>query len=55
MSKLAEILLAAMGWSHSHLHAFTIGDQRYGMKYDDFPEGEIDEKSVTVLGWSRAV
>ena len=55
MSKLAEILLAAMGWSNSHLHAFTIGDQRYGMNYDDFPEGEIDEKSVTVLQALRDV
>ena len=55
MSKLAEILLSAMGWSNSHLHAFTIGDQRYGMNYDDFPEGEIDEKSVTVLQALRDV
>ena len=55
ISKLAEILLAAMGWSNSHLHAFTIGDQRYGMNYDDFPEGEIDEKSVTVLQALRDV
>jgi hypothetical protein len=49
MAKLANILLAAMGWSNSHLHAFTVGDRRYGMNYDDYPEGEIDEKSVTVL------
>ena len=53
--QLAEILLSAMGWSNSHLHAFTIGDQRYGMNYDDFPEGEIDEKSVTVLQALRDV
>jgi hypothetical protein len=49
MAKLAEILLAAMGWSNSHLHAFTVGGARYGMNYDEYPEGEIDEKSVTVL------
>ena len=49
MAKLANILLAAMGWSNSHLHAFTVGEKRYGMNYDDYPEGEIDEKSVTVL------
>ena len=55
MSKLAEILLSAMGWSNSHLHAFTIGDQRYGMNYDDFPDGEIDEKTVTVLQALRSV
>jgi hypothetical protein len=55
MSKLAEILLAAMGWSNSHLHAFTVDNQRYGMNYDDFPEGELDEKSVTVLHALRDV
>jgi hypothetical protein len=49
MTKLADILLAAMGWSNSHLHAFTVGDARYGMNYDEYPDGEIDEKSVTVL------
>lgn len=49
MDKFARILLAAMGWSNTHLHAFAVGNERYGMNYDDFPEGEIDEKSVTVL------
>jgi len=49
MSKFADVLLAAMGWSNSHLHAFTVGNQRYGMNYDEFPEGEVDEKTVTVL------
>ena len=49
MGKLANILLAAMGWSNSHLHAFTVGDARYGMNYDDFPKGEIDEKRVKVF------
>jgi len=49
MAKLADILLAAMGWSNSHLHAFMVGEKRYGMNFDEFPEGEIDEKTVTVL------
>jgi hypothetical protein len=49
MGKLSDILLAAMGWSNSHLHAFTVGDIRYGMNADEFPEGEIDEKTVTVF------
>ena len=31
------------------LHSFTIGDDRYGMQFDEYPEGEIDEKQVTVL------
>ncbi len=38
-----------MGWTNSHLHAFRLGDARYGMHLDKFPEGEIDEKTVTVL------
>lgn len=49
MAKLANILLAAMGWSNSHLHAFSVGEKRYGMNYDDYPDDEIDEESVTVL------
>ena len=34
MAKLADMLIAGMG---------------YGMNFDEYPEGEIDEKSVTVL------
>ena len=49
MAKLADMLLTAMGWSNSHLHAFRVGEKRYGMNYDEYPDGEIDEKSVTVL------
>ena len=49
LSMLADVLIAAMGWSNSHLHCFEVGDQRYGMQFDEYPEGEIDEKSVTDL------
>ncbi len=49
MAKLADILLVAMGWSNAHLHAFTVGATRYGMHLDDYPEGEVDEKTITVL------
>ncbi len=49
MAKLSEMLLAAMGWTNSHLHAFEVGDVRYGMCFDDYPDEEIDEKGVTVL------
>lgn len=38
-----------MGWEDYHLHSFKIGAARYGMQFDDFPEGELDEKDVTVL------
>ena len=43
------MIQAAMGWTNSHLHAFTVGDARFGMCFDDYPEGEIDEQTVTVL------
>lgn len=49
LDRLADMLIAAMGWSNSHLHCFEIGDTRYGMQFDDYPEGEQDEASVTVL------
>jgi hypothetical protein len=49
MAKLSEMLLAAMGWTNSHLHAFRVGEKRYGMNFDEYPDGEIDEKSVTIL------
>ena len=34
LAKLHRIFQAAMGWTDSHLHAFTMGDQRYGMRFD---------------------
>jgi hypothetical protein len=49
MNRLADMLLAAMGWSNSHLHAFDVGGTRYGMHFDEWPVGEIDEKDVSVL------
>lgn len=49
MAKLSEMILATMGWTNSHLHAFRVGDKRYGMCFDDYPEEEIDEKDMTVL------
>jgi hypothetical protein len=49
MSRLHDMIQAAMGWTNSHLHAFTVGDARYGMCFDEHPEGEIDEQTVTVL------
>jgi hypothetical protein len=49
MAKLSDVLLAAMGWTNSHLHAFRVGEKRYGMNFDEYPDGEIDEKTVTVL------
>jgi len=38
-----------MGWEDSHLHSFEIGGERYGMQFDDYPEGELDEEDFTVV------
>ena len=49
MSKLADMLIFAMGWTNSHLHSFRVGDKLFGMHVEDWPDEEIDEKNVTVL------
>jgi hypothetical protein len=49
LDKLHRIFQAAMGWQDSHLHAFEIGGEQYGTQYDDFPEGELQERDYTVL------
>jgi hypothetical protein len=33
MAKLHDMFPAAMGWTNSHLHSFTLGDQLYGMQF----------------------
>ena len=47
------MLQASMGWTNSHLHCFTVGEDRYGMKLDEYPDGEIDESTVTVVAALR--
>lgn len=49
LAKLHDIFQATMGWTNSHLHSFTIGDELYGMQFDDYPEEERDEKAFSVL------
>jgi pRiA4b ORF-3-like protein len=49
MAKLADMLIAVMGWENSHLHEFRVGDVFYGMHVEDHPDEEVDEKGVTVL------
>jgi hypothetical protein len=48
LAKLHDIFQAAMGWTNSHLHSFTIGDRLFGMQFDDYPEEELDETEYTV-------
>ncbi len=48
VDKLHLMFQAAMGWEGYHLHAFEVGGERYGMQFDEYPEGELDEKDFTV-------
>ena len=56
LAKLHAMFQAGMGWTDSHLHSFRIGDELYGTQFDDSPEDEIAETTVTVgraLGGER--
>ena len=48
LDRLHNVFQVAMGWTDSHLHAFTIAGKRYGMHLDDFLEDELDEKKFTL-------
>ena len=48
LGRLHGMLQAAMGWTDSHLHSFTIGEQLFGSHFDDYPDEELNEKDVTV-------
>lgn len=54
LDKLHRIIQAAIGWEDYHLHAFEIGGDRYGMQFDDYPDGELQEKNFTVASVAGA-
>lgn len=49
LDKLHRMLQAAMGWEDYHLHCFEIGGSRFGMQFDEYPDGELDEKDFVVV------
>lgn len=49
LGKLHLMIQAAFGWLDYHLHDFLIDEVRYGVQFDDYPEGELDEKTVTLV------
>jgi len=55
LPKLHGMFQAAMGWTDSHLHQFRVDGSLYGTQIDDYPEDELDEASLTVIGALRAV
>jgi hypothetical protein len=51
LPKLHAMFQAAMGWTDSHSHSFSVGGERYGTVPDDWPEEEeeeTDESDVVV-------
>ncbi len=49
LSELHAVFQVAMGWTDSHLHSFSIGDRVFGAQYEDHPESELDEDSITLV------
>lgn len=50
LAKFHLMLQAGLGWTDSHLHQFRIDGVLWGMHFDDWPDEELDEATVTVAG-----
>jgi hypothetical protein len=48
LDRLHRMFQAVMGWEDRHLHSFQVGGTLFGMQFDDYPDDELDETSVTV-------
>lgn len=48
LSKLHQILLAAMGWQGGHLHEFIFADAMYGEAQEEMEPGVEDESRVSL-------
>ncbi|MGB3412049.1 MAG: plasmid pRiA4b ORF-3 family protein [Microthrixaceae bacterium] len=49
LDKLHRMFQSAMGGEDCHLHGFEISGERYGMQFDDYPDGELQERDFTVV------
>jgi yecA family protein len=45
---VSQVLITAMGWNDTHLHAFRSGSITYGEPDPDFPTGMRSERSITL-------
>ena len=45
---VSRVLITSMGWTDTHLHAFRIGAESYGIPDRDFPDDMHNERSVTL-------
>jgi Plasmid pRiA4b ORF-3-like protein len=50
LAKVSRVIEAAMGWGGYHLHAFEVGDRRYGQPDPDWDLGLEDERKVALAG-----
>ncbi len=48
LPRVSRALIAAMGWTDTHLHAFRVGRTSYGVPDDDFPSDLRSERQVTL-------
>ena len=46
LGKLHHILQAVMGWTDSHMHAFRLGIEQYGVPNREFPDMFRNERNV---------
>jgi hypothetical protein len=46
LGKLHRVLQIAMGWTDSHLHAFRVGHESYGIPDPEFPDDMENERNV---------
>ena len=54
LPELHKVLQAVLGWSDSHQHCFAIGNQRYGVPDDEFPEQKIVGENGKLLNATLA-
>ncbi len=48
LASLHLLLQVVMGWEHSHLHQFIVGETRYGEPDPDYDDEMKDERRVTL-------
>lgn len=49
LSRLHEVLQAAMGWTNSHLYEFRMRDVGFGLPDEEWGDGPIDARRVSLL------
>ena len=49
LSRLHEVLQAAMGWTNTHLYEFQIRDVGFGLPDKEWGDGPIDARKVSLL------